>query len=354
MKKEFFALIMAGGQGSRFWPWSTEEKPKQFLNIVGNESLILQTYKRLQRFILSENIFIVADRKYLGLVLESIPGFAEGNFIEEPCPRNTAPCLILSNLVLSAINSQGNVLVVPADHYIPDEEIFARQMISALEFATYGKIITSGIKPNLPHTGYGYINFNQTAVLSNRTRFHKVKQFKEKPNIDKAKEYVEQGNYYWNSGMFIYSLAHFKDALSRYAQYYFDQYQELEAAFSDKERFKRVFSEIEPLSIDYALMEKAQDVVMFEAEFRWSDVGSWSSMYELNKKSPEQNVALQDNHIFMETSDSLIFSDSKKPIVAIGLEKIVVINTENGILISHFDHLQRVKEVMKALQNVKA
>jgi len=183
MKNNHYALIMAGGQGTRFWPWSTAEKPKQFLSVVGNESLLTQTYKRLQKFINKKNIFIIADAKYLKNVRECLPGFPDANYISEPAPRNTAPALIQANIVLSRINPQANLLVVPADHFIPDEQIFARQMTAALDYAQNRYVITAGIKPSEPHTGYGYIQFAEKKPAYNGDgNFHDIVKFKEKPD----------------------------------------------------------------------------------------------------------------------------------------------------------------------------
>ncbi len=336
---------MAGGQGTRFWPYSTGKKPKQFLDIVGEESLILQTYRRLERFIERENIFVVADKKYLALTMESIPGFKKNNFIEEPCPRNTAPCLILANIFLSRLNDDANVLVVPADHYIPDTDVFANQMTAALQIARQRFIITSGIKPYLPHTGYGYIKFQQEeAVRLGDTSFFTVNEFKEKPDLEIAREYLEAGNYYWNSGMFVYNLRHFKSFLEEYAEYYFEAYQELEGLFESKPQFADAFSRVKPDSIDYALMEKVKEVRMFEAAFGWNDVGSWTSVYELNKKDNRNNVNNHGNCL-IDTKNSLIFSTENIPIAVIGLENIAVIQTPDGILVSHMDELQKVKQV---------
>ncbi len=336
---------MAGGQGTRFWPYSTEQKPKQFLDIVGDESLILQTYRRLERFIERDNIFVVADKKYLALTMESIPGFKKANFIEEPCPRNTAPCLILANIFLSRLDENANVLVVPADHYIPDTEVFAGQMKDALQMAGQRAIITSGIKPYLPHTGYGYIQFQRDdAATMNKTDFFSVSEFKEKPELEVAREYLEDGNYYWNSGMFMYNLRHFKSFLEEYAEYYFEAYQELEGLFESKPQFAEAFARVKPESIDYALMEKVKEVKMFEAAFGWNDVGSWSSVYELNKKDSKLNVN-NKNNCLIDTKNSLVFSTEDKPIAVIGLENVAVIHTADGILVSTMDELQKVKQV---------
>lgn len=351
MTKKHFGIILAGGQGSRFWPWSTEDKPKQFLGITGNERLITQTFNRFKKYLPAEHIFIVADKKYLGLIKESIPEFKESNFIAEPSPKNTAPCLILSNIVLSQIEADANVAVVPADHYIPDSDIFATQIEDALNFADNKCIITSGIKPTAPHTGYGYIKFKeQAATQPGNTEFFTVETFKEKPALKVAEQYVADGNYYWNSGMFFYNLKHFKGFLEQYSPYYYDRYLELEKAFHDKKKFTDTYNGVEPESIDYALMEKMKDVKMFKATFQWSDVGAWSSVYELNPKDEQGNVSLKENNIFIDSENSLVFSTDEKPIAVIGLKNIAVINTENGILVADLSHLQKVKKVTQHLK----
>lgn len=349
-EKRFYGLIMAGGQGTRFWPWSTAEKPKQFLNIIGKEPLITRTYNRLKEFIKKENIFIVADNKYLEAVKEAIPGFKETNYIAEPSPKNTAPCLMLSNIVLSQAHSDANVMVVPADHYIPDTGIFAAQFLAALKFADEKYIITAGIKPTMPHTGYGYINFSEKkSSLTGDTRFFQVVEFKEKPALAVAEKYVNAGNYYWNSGMFVYKLKYFKELLGQYSSYYYGKYIELEKSFANKKEFVQIFNNIEPESIDYALMEKVKEVKMFKARFSWSDVGAWSSVYELSKKDEQNNVAERRDSIFIDSKNSLIFSTENKPIALIGLKDVTVINTANGILVANINELQKVKDVIKKL-----
>lgn len=351
MDKKHFGLIMAGGQGTRFWPWSTEEIPKQFLSIIGKDPLVTQTYNRLKTCIPRENIFVVADKRYLGLVKECIPEFKDSNFIDEPSPKNTAPCLILSNIVLSRINGDANVAVVPADHYIPDTDKFAAQIKDALNFADNRFIVTSGIKPTEPHTGYGYIRFNENiSATPDNTEFFDLVEFKEKPKLKTAKKYLEEGNYYWNSGMFFYNLKHFKSFFEEYSPYYYEQYLELENAIHDRVVLESIYNSIEPESIDYALMEKVKEAKVFRAAYRWSDVGAWSSVYELNAKDEQGNVAEKSNNIFIDSKGSLIFSTEGKPIAVIGLKDVAVINTENGILIADLKHLQKVKEVTQQLK----
>lgn len=346
MKKNHFALIMAGGQGTRFWPWSTAEKPKQFLPVVGRQPLITQTYRRLRKFIPAGNIFIIADRKYLPAVRQCLPGFHGRNYIAEPAPRNTAPALIQANIALSRIDADAHLLVVPADHYIADEATFACQLQAALEHAGERCVITAGIRPSEPHTGYGYIHFTEG---KHKGEFHPVKQFKEKPDHKTATEYLEKGNYYWNSGMFIYKLSHFREFIMEYAPYYGKQYGKLEKAARKPAEFARIYKATIPESIDYVLMEKMREVVMFKAEFSWNDVGSWSSVYEMNEKDSQGNVS-RGRAIAIDARNSLIFSCGKKPLAVIGLERVAVIDTANGILVAPIDKLQQVKRVIDALK----
>ena len=347
--KNKFALIMAGGQGTRFWPYSTFKEPKQFLNIVSDESLILQTFNRLNKIIPEENIFIVAHNRYLNATLDALPNFKKSNFIDEPVAKNTAPCLILSNIFLSKLNKEATLLVVPADHYIPDSQIFASQMKDAFKHAEKKNIVTFGIKPDSPHTGYGYIKFDRTQKgMINKSEFYNALDFKEKPDKKTAQTYLEEKNYLWNSGMFVYKLENFKQFLKEYSPYYYDQYTDLENNFENKDKFYDLFKEIKPDSIDYALMERVKEVQISPVQFKWNDVGSWSSVYDLKDKDKNGN-AEKGISAMIDTNNSMAFSTDDKPIAIIGLNNIVVVNTKNGILVSHIDKLQEVKQVQKLL-----
>jgi mannose-1-phosphate guanylyltransferase len=354
MKSNHVALIMAGGQGTRFWPWSTAERPKQFLSVIGSRPLITQTYRRLRKFIPAKNIFVIADKKYLPAVQECLPGFPRRNFIAEPAPRNTAPALIQANIRLSRTDPNANLLVVPADHYIADETTFARQLSAALEYAENRCVITAGIKPSEPHTGYGYIHFTEGKHKEQYSpHFFPIKQFKEKPDHKTATEYLEKGTFYWNSGMFIYKMAFFKEFLKKYSPYYSRQYEKLERAYNQPAQFTKTYKAITPESIDYALMEKLQEAVMFKAEFSWNDVGSWSSVYEMNEKDKLGNVC-RGQAIAIDTRNSLLFSSKRKPLAVIGLDRVAVIDTGNGILIAPMDKLQQVKRVIDILKKKKS
>lgn len=341
---------MAGGQGTRFWPWSTAAMPKQFLAVVGKQPLITQTYRRLRKFIPAANIYVIADKKYLPAVRACLPKFPRRNFIAEPAPRNTAPALIQANIVLARKDPDANLLMVPADHYIADEKTFARQLESALQHADNRCVITAGIKPSEPHTGYGYIHFAENkSAADGKLRFFQIKQFKEKPDLKTAKKYLKSGNFYWNSGMFIYKLSFFKEFIKQYAPYYGGQYNKLEKSFNKPNLFKAIYKAIKPESIDYVLMEKLKEAVMFKAEFSWNDVGSWSSVYEMNEKDPQGNVC-RGLAIAVDARDSLLFSCEKKPLAVIGLDRVAVINTENGILVAPIGQLQQVKQIIQILK----
>jgi len=353
MKSNHFALIMAGGQGTRFWPWSTAKRPKQFLAVIGKQPLITQTYRRLRKFVPVQNIFVIADKKYLPAVNECLPGFPRRNFIAEPAPRNTAPALIQANIVLSRIDPRANLLVVPADHCIRDEKTFAGQLRTALEYAENHCIITAGIRPSEPHTGYGYIQF----IEDNKKEpgapvFFPIKQFREKPDQKTAMGYLKKGNFYWNSGMFIYKLAFFREFIKKYAKYYDSQYEKLEKSYGNTRKFAEIYKAVRPESIDYALMEKMREAVMFKAAFSWNDVGSWSSVFEMNEKDPQNNMC-RGRIVTVDTRDSLLFSSEKKPLAVIGLEGIAVIDTADGILVAPIGGLQQVKRIYDMLKKGK-
>ena len=343
-----FALIMAGGQGTRFWPYSTRKRPKQFLPILGKDPLITCTFRRLERVVPRERIFVVAEEAYRAPVMEALPGLDAANYIAEPAPRNTAPCMILANIVLSRLDPEGRVLVVPADHHINDEETFARQMGDALDFSERPVIVTAGIVPNHPHTGYGYIRYAPgRQAHSGETVFHPVEAFVEKPDTPTAQRYLEQGGYCWNSGMFAYKLRHFRTLLETHAPEFARGYADLEAA--PAEESARAFAALRPMSIDYALMEKGAEAWMMPAAFDWNDVGAWPSVFELGGPYTDGNVA-GAGHVLLDSRNCLVFSTEPTPVGLIGLEGVAVIQTPNGLLVGRLDQMQRVREVLQRLE----
>ncbi|HDP95569.1 MAG TPA: hypothetical protein ENN40_09450 [Candidatus Aminicenantes bacterium] len=342
-----YALIMAGGQGTRFWPYSTPRRPKQFLPILGTDPLITRTFRRLEQVVARDRIYVVAEEGYRAAVMEALPDIDPENYIAEPMPRNTAPCMILANIVLSRRDPAGRMLVVPADHHITDEKTFARQMRAALEFAERPVIITAGIVPDHPHTGYGYIRYTTArAERLDNAVFHPVETFEEKPDAQTAAKYLSHGGYCWNSGMFVYKLRHFRTLLERFAPEYADGYGKLEAA--PLKDVPQVFAAMPPLSIDYALMEKGAEAWMMPADFDWNDVGAWASVFELGNRDENGNVA-GPGHVLLDSRDCLVFSTGNTPVGLIGLEGVGVVQTQNGLLVGKLDLMQRVREVLQDL-----
>jgi mannose-1-phosphate guanylyltransferase len=226
-------------------------------------------------------------------------------------------------------------------------------MRAALDYAQYPYVVTAGIKPSEPHTGYGYIQFlEKKPTKKGCGEFHDIVQFREKPDRKTAINYIKKGNFYWNSGMFVYKLAYFKEFFKQYAPYYFKQYELLEHTKGNKKGFAEIYKAIKPESIDYALMEKLKETVMFKAGFSWNDVGSWTSVYEMNAKDKQKNVC-RGPIIAIDTHNSLLFSNQIKPLAVIGLEQMAVINTENGILVAPLDQLQQVKQVIGIIKKEK-
>ncbi len=350
METKNLALIMAGGQGTRFWPWSTAEKPKQFLPVAGDQPLVTQTFRRLARFIPPQQIYVVAEERYRALTLAAIPELSPDNYIVEPAARNTAPCLIWAGVVLARRHPGSRLLVVPADHWIGDEETFARQLSAALEMAGKASIVTGGIRPDCPHTGYGYIQADPAhSQTAGGCEFYPALGFREKPDPRTAAGYVAAGTYFWNSGMFVYDLATFRSLLARHAPEYFAFQEALEQAGDDTAAVERAFARVRPESIDYALMEKAEGVVTFPAAFQWNDVGSWSSVYEMGKKDGSGNVVRGDA-VVIDTQGSLVMGQGEIPVAVVGLENVAVIHTASGVLVAPRDRLQQVKDVIAELR----
>lgn len=345
IKNNHIALIMAGGQGTRFWPMSSARTPKQFLSITSEKSLILETFDRLSTFIDPDQIFIVADGEYEPLIRQALPLFRPENLIAEPAPRNTAPCLIFANIFLSRRYENANVLVVPADHYIPNTEVFGRQMNDALNYADNRCVITAGIKPLSAHTGYGYIEFDKSQSDSTGlTRFHPVLAFHEKPDQERAMSYLKGGRHCWNGGMFVYNIHHFRDFLRQYAPDYFQHMRTLEQCWDEPAQVKDGFAQFKSEAIDRVLMEKMKEARMFGAEFDWNDVGSWSSIYELASKDSEEN-SIRGEGLSVNSRKSMIVNELKIPVALVGVDGISVIAGRDGILVTRTDRAQDVKEV---------
>ncbi|HUH33489.1 MAG TPA: mannose-1-phosphate guanylyltransferase, partial [Daejeonella sp.] len=304
--KDNYVLIMAGGIGSRFWPISRTSHTKQFIDILGTgKTLIQQTYDRFIKIVPKENIFIITNDIYTTLVKQQLPDVADSQIMAEPIMRNTAPCIAYGCHKINKINPNACVVVAPSDHLILDPEGFVKAINQSLEAASEKDcLITLGIKPSRPDTGYGYIQFNSPTINGD---FHKVKTFTEKPNLDLAKTFVQSGEFLWNAGIFVWSVKNIIKAFSHYLPQINDVFQEGEAVYNtpaEQKFIQKAYSQCTNISIDYGIMEKADNVYVLPSEFGWSDLGTWASVYELADKDYVGNAVMPADRVIMYDSSN--------------------------------------------------
>ncbi len=344
-----YAVIMAGGIGSRFWPRSKEKTPKQLLKIFGDRTMIQDTVARLKGIVENENIFIITNKVQKKEIISQLPQIHSDNIIEEPFGRNTAACIGLASIVVEQKTKDGVTLILPADHIIKDVDAFHNTVNRALKFAYDSKgLITIGIKPSRPETGYGYIQIDERTV---EEEIYKVYTFAEKPNYATAVRFMESGDFFWNSGMFIWRVDSILEEIKILMP---DLYEGLESIKKDfgtskyESTLTNVYGMLRNISIDYGIMEKSQKVYLTKGEFSWSDVGSWEEVYQLSEKNSEGNSEI--GNVFTEmTADSYIYSPDKFTAV-IGVENLIVINTKDALLICRRDKTQEVKKVVDHLK----
>lgn len=347
-----YAVIMAGGQGTRFWPRSRRKRPKQLLDIVGSESMIRQTVDRLAPFIDSNDVYVVTGREHLDELTGHIPDIPKENILAEPVGRNTAPCIGLAAMKLKKIDPEGVMAVLPADHVILDKDRFLETLRFANDVARSGEyIITLGMKPDRPETGYGYIKTgNRHEAIGTREVF-KVERFVEKPDKETAESYVRSGEYLWNAGMFVFKVSTILKAIEKYMPDLYIGLLRLEPAIGTDEQ-ERVMSEVygglPSVSIDYGVMEKADNVLVIPSSFGWNDVGSWTAIDDLLPRD-EHGVVAHAEHISIDTKDCIVYSP-KKLVATIGVSNLIVVETEDAILICDKSRAQDVKKVVEILE----
>lgn len=344
------ALIMAGGKGTRFWPVSTEEKPKQFLNLLGNRSMLQMTVDRLDGYIDIEKIFICTSKKYVGLVKKQIPNIPDKNIIVEPFGMNTAPCIALSSILINKYYPNCNILVLPADHLVSQKKEFINVIEEANNYLINNSkaIITFGIRPNRPETGYGYIQISENDC----DKICKAIKFVEKPNYENALKYLLTGNYLWNSGIFVWNSSYIIELIREFLPNTYEalkgviscEYEDLQSIIDNN------YDNTDSISIDYGVMEKAQSIYVIPCDFGWDDVGSWNSLERYAEKDENGNVFIA-NGITYNSSNNIILS--RKPIVVNGIEDIIVVETEEYIMISSKSKEQEIKEAKAQLDKMK-
>lgn len=336
---------MGGGIGSRFWPFSRENKPKQFLDFFGTgRSLIQQTFDRFSQIIPIENIFIATNDRYADLVKEQIPEISDSQILREPTRRNTAPCIAYASYHIKAINPNANIVVTPADHLILQEHSFLKNIQTGLNFVCkFPALLTLGVKPNRPETGYGYI---QTVEGGTEDNIQVVKAFTEKPNQELANIFYESGDFFWNSGIFIWNVNTILDAFKKYLPDIATRFNSGLSKYNTSEE-KAFIDEQYPMcqniSIDYGIMEKADNVHMLVADFGWSDLGTWGSLHDLAEKDKNHNAALKCKSMFIDSSNNLVTLPEGKLAVIHGLEDYIVAATDDILLVCKKSDEQRIK-----------
>lgn len=343
---EIFVVIMAGGVGSRFWPRSRKAKPKQLLNIFGQNSMIRETYKRISSFVKPENVFVITNKLQSQLIKADLPELPKENVIAEPVGKNTAPCVAVSAKIINSKSKDSVIITLPADHLIENQKEFEHLFLKGAKFAFENEaLLTFGITPTRPETGYGYINYDKS---KENNGVYRVKRFVEKPDLETAKEYLERGDYLWNSGMFIWR----SDIILEEVKKYLPETHSLLTKLK-KENYDNIIEEIYPkfknVSVDYGIMEKSDRVFVIEGNFGWSDVGSWESVYELSAKDENGN-ALVGDVLTIDTKNSYVYSESNFTAL-IGVDDMVVINLGDSLLICNRKKAQLVKNVVDELTN---
>lgn len=317
MNENNYLVILAGGAGSRFWPISSEELPKQFLDILGcGRTLIQLTLERFNGLIPKENVWVVTAEKYREIVMEQLPEIPSGNILCEPCRRNTAPCICYVSWKIKKLNTKANIVVSPSDHLVVDIQAFQSAIDDSLSFAAEtDAVVTLGLKPTRPETGYGYIKADLTYSSSRKHNIFRVDEFKEKPTLEIAKEYIQSPNYLWNSGIFIWNINTIINAFRVYEPEVSSIFEGLMPYYDTDEEQNKIdesYPQCKNISVDYAILEKAEEIFVFPASFSWSDLGTWNSLREQSDMDKYGNVCIGDNIKLYDTYNTIVHTCNKK------------------------------------------
>jgi len=349
MNKHHYCIIMAGGIGSRFWPLSRTNMPKQFLDILGvGTTLLQQTFERFCQIIPSENIYIVSNAEYKEIIELQLPKLKRENILSEPYRRNTAPCVAYAAYRIKQIDPEALMVVAPSDHLILKEEKFLSQVVAGLDFVgSHDALLTLGMVPSRPETGYGYIQANGEKVVEKLgNTYRKVKTFTEKPDLKLANIFLKSGDFYWNSGIFFWSLKSIIQAFEFYLP-------EISTSFEDGTQIyntageanfiEKTYAGCKNISIDYGIMEKADNVYVLTTDIGWSDLGTWGSLFEQKSKDINNNALIGDNIFIYDVKDSLVSVSGKQMVVLQGLENFIVVQSDDILLVCKREEEQRIK-----------
>ena len=342
-------VIMAGGVGSRFWPMSTPDYPKQFIDVLGcGRTLIQLTADRFKGICPPENVWVVTSEKYAETVKEQLPEIADDHILREPCRRNTAPCIAYVSWKIKARNPKANMVVTPSDHIVMNVTEFRRVIDSAMKFtADSDAILTLGMKPTRPETGYGYIEADLTIPSTSNKEVYRVYSFKEKPDLETAERYIKKNNFFWNAGTFVWIVSTVVNALRVYQPAISKIFERLLPYYyteQEQEMINQNFPLCENISVDYAIMEKADEIFVFPSDFGWSDLGTWGSLHGNLPKDAHNNTQIGQNIKLYETQNCVIHTTQEKKVVVQGLDGYIVAEKDDTLLICRLSEEQRIKE----------
>ena len=351
MNKNYYAILMAGGVGSRFWPVSTQDFPKQFHDMLGTgETLIQKTFNRLSNIIPKENIFILTNERYNNLVFEQLPEVTKRQVVLEPAMRNTAPCILYASLKIQKENPNAIMIVAPSDHWIEDEKAFVNNVQQTFDFCSQNDaLMTLGIQPTFPNTGYGYIEFDKKSSDAIKT----VNQFREKPDYETAKTFLEQGNFLWNAGIFMWSVSSVVKAFQNNQPELYQLFEKGITVYNtdlEDDFISDNYGKSENISVDYAIMEKSKNVYVLPATFDWNDLGTWGSLYDKIADGKKDNAVVNARTLIKDASGNMIRSTKGKIVVVDGLHDFIIVDKEDVLLIFPKEKEQDIKQLR---QNVK-
>ena len=342
-------VIMAGGVGSRFWPMSTEAKPKQFIDVLGIGKTLLQlTVERFGELVKPENIWVVTNQKYVDIVQEQLPDIPKENILCEPCRRNTAPCIAYVSWRIKSKDPKANIVVTPSDHVVMNVQEFQRVIKNCMEFtADSDAIVTLGMKPNRPETGYGYIQADLSSSSLRNKQIYRVDSFREKPDLDTAKEYIKKNYYFWNAGIFIWNVSTIVNAFRVYQPKLNKIFESLLPIYGTPEEQAAInekFPLCENISVDYAIMEKAEEIFVCPADFGWSDLGTWGSLQAQSPRDLYGNACIGQDIKLFETHNCIIHTTQERKVVIQGLDGFIVAENDDTLLICKLSEEQRIKQ----------
>lgn len=340
---------MAGGVGSRFWPMSTEEAPKQFIDVLGvGRSLLQLTRDRFESVVPHDNIWVVTNRKYVHMVQQQLPDMPANHILCEPCRRNTAPCIAYVSWRIKAQDPKANIVVTPSDHIVTDPVEFRRVVSECLDFtADSDAIVTLGMKTSRPETGYGYIQADLSSSSLRNKEIFRVDSFKEKPDLETAKQYIKKNYYFWNAGIFIWNVSTIVNAFRVYQPVMSKLFESLLPIYGtekEQEEIDRTFPECDNISVDYAIMEKAEEIFVCPADFGWSDLGTWGSLQMQTRKDIYGNACIGNNITLVESHNCMIHTTQEKKVVVQGLDGYIVAENNDTLLICKLSEEQRIKQ----------